>query len=150
MNHISEKVKKELGAVLRAARKAQGLPLDVLAKKIGIHKDTIATIEKGGNYSVGNLIAYANLLGFQLNIAPNDDDYPHKYVCDFTFEKHELDGIEATTEGVKMFFVFVPDKKGYVLSQFQSAETDLEKVREKIRIAADILAVVPLERLLEK
>ena len=71
---MSEQLRKQVGAAVKAARKAKGLTQDELAKGIGLSQSNIALLEKGGyNISLDQLEKIAVALGQNVQVLLNKE-----------------------------------------------------------------------------
>ena len=61
----------DIGAMLRAYRKRQGLTASELAQKSGIHRNTLSALERGqGNVELNTLLAICEQLELDLSLVP--------------------------------------------------------------------------------
>lgn len=61
----------EIGAMLRAYRKREGLTAAELAERSGIHRNTLSALERGqGNVELNTLLAICEQLGLDLSLVP--------------------------------------------------------------------------------
>lgn len=57
---------EKLGKIIRARRKAIGLPQDAFADKVGVHRTYIGSVERGErNVSLENILRIAKALGLK-------------------------------------------------------------------------------------
>jgi transcriptional regulator with XRE-family HTH domain len=62
---------QDIGTLLRAQRKQQGLSLSALAERSHIHRNTLSALERGlGNVEVNTLLAICEQLGLVLSFHP--------------------------------------------------------------------------------
>ena len=59
---------RELGAALRAERKARGLTLQQVADKVSLRRQTVAALESGENASLHTVMAVLAVLGMGLHV----------------------------------------------------------------------------------
>lgn len=60
---------EQLAGELRAIRKANGLTLDDVSRKTGIHKGNLSNIENGKrNFTVESLLAIAEAIGAEVSL----------------------------------------------------------------------------------
>ncbi|MCM1372937.1 MAG: helix-turn-helix transcriptional regulator [Bacteroides sp.] len=60
---------EQLAGELRSIRKANGLTLDDVSSKTGIHKTTLSLIENGKrNFSVESLLSIADAIGAEVSL----------------------------------------------------------------------------------
>ena len=62
----------EVGELMRARRKAQGVTQTLLADYSGISRVSITKIEQGGDLKLSTLLKLTELLGLEVIIKPRD------------------------------------------------------------------------------
>ncbi len=64
----------EIGNKIKSLRKEKRISQEALAKKVGISRNTLSKLENGyiANISIVTLDRVLNILGYQLDIKPNN------------------------------------------------------------------------------
>lgn len=65
----------DLGLVIRQRRKQQNLTQGALAKRVGVSRQWIVSIEQGGNRTeLGRILRVLNTLGLVVQVEPQPED----------------------------------------------------------------------------
>ena len=75
---------KQIGTIVRRARKKRALSQKALGEKVGLRQETISLIETGNTATkIETLLAVLSALDLEFQIAPRFKDWAHDIESDF-------------------------------------------------------------------